>query len=504
MINRYPSIQRVLDKADQLFDQPIPVNNGKLVSSALSHHLYLGDRFYTIGIGGLHSVDGDGSWEADDKHDLIDIDVASYYPAIMLTQKYGPRHWGDKFQEVYKSIVDRRLVAKRSGDKTTAAVLKIVANGTYGKTADVYSSLFDPWVTVHVTVTGQLALLVLIAMLHDRGITTVSANTDGLTVLAPKPPGGQRRPVVEVVEEWENLTGFEMEYTQYSKVMQLDVNNYIALTTDGKLKTKGRFQAPQPGHHDLRHSPNFNICALAIQEYIKTGRPLESSIYACSDINQFILTQQVKGNWTTSWRGNSLGKMLRWYKSTREDAAPIYRHPGEDVKGNEGVVANSNSAIPLENLPDEFPGDMDYNWYIETAQDWLTRMSRAKIEGINRKAQEVIEQGLHPVIMDLDSKRRSRARPPIGTVDFSSMTDDQVLGVMTGRGVIARVDSHNQTLGIYKTDRDYPSKTRPKILKDHRFELVYGGAVRLGTVFKEIEGNWEGYYTEAEMNKVVG
>jgi len=64
----------------------------------------------------------------------------------------------------------------------------------------------------------------------------VSANTDGVTVLALI---ADRARVEEVVSEWERVTGLEMEYTEYAALHQKDVNNYCALTTTGTLKTKG-------------------------------------------------------------------------------------------------------------------------------------------------------------------------------------------------------------------------------------------------------------------------
>lgn len=503
-LTKYPSLQRVLDLSSKFYDKPIPVLYDRLAKGAMDATFYLGDRFYRLGVGGLHSVDGAGTWLAGDHGCMYDIDVASYYPNIMVTQNLWPRHWvGERSDigKVFSNMLERRLKAKKEGDKVTNAVFKIVLNGTYGKTSDPFSALCDPWVTASVTIIGQMSLLVLIAMLHDRNVSVVSANTDGITVWFKSNQGSQKKIMEEVVDEWDKLTGFEMEYTQYQSLMQLDVNNYLALTTDGKLKTKGRFSAVD---NDLRHTPNHLIVAKAIQAKVKHGIPIESTIYCSTNIQDFLLTQQVKGDFTTSWKGHPLGKMLRWYKSNSLDAAPIMRHPGKGDLGNEGVVGNADNANPLENLPSKFPLDVDYHWYINKAYDLYNRAVLPKTPGGNRVANELIESGLHPALVDPDKRPRSRARPPIGSVDFSSIANNQKIGVLTGEGIIAQVNAEGETVCLFRVSKPYPTKTRPKILKDCGFELIYGAVVPMGigtSVEITKETNLDEYYTPAELKR---
>jgi hypothetical protein len=42
---------------------------------------------YTMGMGGLHSVEKSVSYYSDDNHILKDVDVESYYPRIILNLK---------------------------------------------------------------------------------------------------------------------------------------------------------------------------------------------------------------------------------------------------------------------------------------------------------------------------------------------------------------------------------------------------------------------------------
>ena len=183
---RYPTLNKVIETGNKIFNRQIHIIDYKIAKGSLNDTIYIGDRWYQMGIGGLHSVDGPGAWIPAANEKMKDIDVRSYYPEMMLTQKLSPRHWIvegiDYFQAAYAPIVTKRVEAKINGDKILAERLKIVVNGTFGKTNDPFSALYDPYVMASVTVTGQLGLLALIAMLTDIGATVVSANTDGVTV----------------------------------------------------------------------------------------------------------------------------------------------------------------------------------------------------------------------------------------------------------------------------------------------------------------------------------
>lgn len=74
--------------------------------------IQIGSSIYRMGIGGLHSTEECISHIADENTLLIDRDVASYYPSIILNQRLYPKHLGENFLKVYESIVKRRLAAK--------------------------------------------------------------------------------------------------------------------------------------------------------------------------------------------------------------------------------------------------------------------------------------------------------------------------------------------------------------------------------------------------------
>ena len=69
---------------------------------------------YRMGIGGLHSSETSIAHVADDEYILLDKDVTSYYPYIILNLGLAPQHLGEQFLDVYRTIVDRRIEAKRA------------------------------------------------------------------------------------------------------------------------------------------------------------------------------------------------------------------------------------------------------------------------------------------------------------------------------------------------------------------------------------------------------
>ena len=76
-----------------------------------------------------------------DEGKFLNIDVASYYPALMIEYGYGSRNMAnpDKFRE----IRDLRLKYKAEKNPLQAP-LKIVINGTYGAMKDKFNNLYDP------------------------------------------------------------------------------------------------------------------------------------------------------------------------------------------------------------------------------------------------------------------------------------------------------------------------------------------------------------------------
>lgn len=350
-------------------------NKGKMPDKKSKMKFVIGTTTYTVGIGGIHSNEKSVRHVTDEEYIVREYDVAAYYPFIILNNKLAPKHLGTPFLKIYRNIVNLRLDAKakaskykREGDLEKHAhydaineSLKITINGSFGKLGSKWSCLYAPDLMMQVTITGQLSLLMLIERLENAGIGVISANTDGIVV---KMPRSLESVAEDIVLEWEIDTGYTLEPNDYVSLNSRDVNNYVGITSKGS-KGKGAFAPQGDPFYRLRSNPTNEICTTAVKEFLSTGVPVEQTILDCKDIRQFITIRTVNGGALKG--GKLIGKAIRWYYGANELDAIFY-----STNGNK--VPRSDGAVPLMRLPDQMPGDIDFDWYIAEAKDMLKQV----------------------------------------------------------------------------------------------------------------------------------
>lgn len=358
----------------------------------------IGGSVYNLGMGGLHSKEKKAAHYASEEIVIADNDVESFYPRIILNQKLFPPHLGEAFLQVYNQIVETRIhakaeaaKAKKAGDrasakkwKTIADSLKIVINGLFGKLGNKYSTVYAPQLMLQVTITGQLVLLMLIEMLEDAGISVISGNTDGIVSKYRK---DRHNEVRAIIAAWEKRTNFKTEETQYIGVFSRDVNSYIAIKCaqdkktgawlrtpaqdpearflDEKLgcKTKGAFSERGSALNSiLSKNPEVLVCTDAVVQFLTNGIPLAKTITECKDVRRFVAVKNVKGGGEKN--GLYLGKVVRWYYPKGETGHIAY-------VGSGNKVGKTDGARPLMDLPEQFPDDVNYDWYINEAVEML-------------------------------------------------------------------------------------------------------------------------------------
>ena len=353
-------------------------NGGKVVipKELAKKKISIGDGIYRMSIGGLHSSEECVSYRSDENFVLIDKDVASYYPAILLNERLYPKNLGPIFSTVYRTLVEKRLEAKRNAQAvkrasgpteeynrwvTEAESRKIFVNGLFGKLGNPYSLVYSPELMIQVTVTGQLAILMLVEALENYGIRVVSANTDGVCVFTNRERLDR---VNSVIKEWETTTGFVMEETEYSSLHIRDVNDYIAIKADGhSTKIKGVYG---PGLTRLEKNPVASICVDAVVDCLTLDADIESTVRCCTDVTKFLSVRKVTGG--AVWRGQPLGRVVRWYYTNDLVGDAIY------YKTNGNQVGTTEGAHPMMRLPDPtegMPDDLDYEWYIDRSHNIL-------------------------------------------------------------------------------------------------------------------------------------
>lgn len=354
--------ERLLYMIERLEAEEFLLKNGSPILPTWLENtvIQIGNGEYKVGIGGLHSQHDK---KLEYKGFLIsDFDVASYYPSIMLACGLTPNLSGNKgvlFLDAYRRIYERRVKAKREGDKAVADALKISLNGTFGKLGSPYSALYAPELMLAVTITGQLNLLMLIAeLVKIKGVEVLSANTDGVMVGYTDKT---RAKVLKVIDVNHKLTGFDYEETPYTKVAMKDVNNYVAITTSGKVKAKGLY-----ADAGLMKNPTMPICSKAVKLYLLDGTLPEVTIRNDSqEFIDFTAIRNVKGG--AEWHSELLGRVVRWYISTSPTRPIRYASNGNKVP-------KTDNAQPVMTLPEVAPQDIDYDWYIAEAYSMLEDM----------------------------------------------------------------------------------------------------------------------------------
>ena len=319
------------------------------------------------GSGGIHGLGFTGVLEADDKHKIIDIDVSSYYPTLVVENNFIPKHLDNEvFSKVFSNIIKTRLRSKKLKKESQfhdllQSVLKLSINGTYGNFNNKYSWLYDPFCTLQVTINGQFILTELTEKLINNGISVYYQNTDGITC---KVPVEKEQVLKDIVTSIENKFRLEFEYTYFSKFIVRDVNNFIAVTDYGGVKQKGWF-VTKPNIED---SHNYLVIKKAIYEYFVNNKDPYEFIRNHDNIYDFCLSEKPSKKFDVYWGNDQIQRLNRYYISRR--GKRIYKISNDNKKSSLQDVANW--AVQLLNKYEDKPMDdyhIDYTFYISKCRN---------------------------------------------------------------------------------------------------------------------------------------
>lgn len=319
--------------------------------------------------GGLHGAIAQYAGEGY----FINVDVESYYPAEMIAHELLSRNVQDPSK--FKGIRDHRIELKHAKDPRQKA-LKLVVNGTYGASKDKFNALYDPRQANMVCVNGQLMLIDLMhKLVRDVGAEIIQSNTDG--VLIRMPDGFDGGPdafydrVDDVAYEWEHRTGMGLEFDEFTRVYQKDVNNYVLVAADGSMKTKGAYvKKLGPLDYDLA------VVNKALVEFMVHGVPVEDTIAADDDLIDYQRVVKVSGKYKYGVHGHErlTDRCFRVFASTRESDGMIGRVKAGKAKPEKFGNTSEHSFIDNGDVHDKkCPGYLDKGWYIQLAKTRLAQ-----------------------------------------------------------------------------------------------------------------------------------
>lgn len=264
---------------------------------------------YSVGVGGIHSVNKPEIIIPKEDEMLIDIDVASLYPSMLIEYEFYPKHLGPEFLEVYKQIKDERIEAKHNGNKVKNETLKLALNGLSGNLQNEHNFCYSPFAVMQIRINGQLLLLMLAEKLTQLGCRIVQANTDGLFVLLKKDVYSK---VNNVCREWEQLTKLTLEEERFKAMYQYAINDYFAITEDDKVKEKGMFITTVK----LGKGLTPKIIPKAVINFFKNGVSVEETIKGCQDIRDFLMSEKTGKQWHVEYNNKEQQRTNRFYAST--------------------------------------------------------------------------------------------------------------------------------------------------------------------------------------------
>ena len=245
-----------------------------------------------FGLGGVHGARSTKVYEANEEMIIMTSDVTSFYPNLAIRNKWAPAHLPkEEFCNLYEWFFEERKKIPKKDPKNY--VYKIILNSTYGLSNDENSFLYDPEFTMRITINGQLSLTMLYEMICEEipNALPLMQNTDGLETMIPKQYEDK---YMEICRRWEKLTNLQLEHDKYSKIILGDVNNYIAITEDGKSKCKGRFEFANLAMHKNK---SFLVIPKAIHAYFVDGIKPEDFIKSNTNIFDFCGGVKIKGDW---------------------------------------------------------------------------------------------------------------------------------------------------------------------------------------------------------------
>jgi hypothetical protein len=355
---------------------------------------------YVYGVGGLHGSVKPSKYYSDDNYVIIEVDVASYYPNIAIKNGLYPQHLTDYFCEVYGSVYDQRVTAKKeikkgikiNYNKLIVSVFKLALNGSFGKSNSKYSFLYDPKFTMAITVNGQLLLTMLVERLCLRinSLEMLYANTDGICFKLLREDLDKMR---SICNKWEEITGLELEEDEYRGLIIRDVNNYLKIKAGENLKpsqeasnfydnnytihaTKGCFEVVKTKNGKISFAKNWSqiIVQKALYEYYVNGIDVRQTILNSNDILDFCLlyknsfsptTQSaIEGHMAYNDKLIKLNKYTRYFVSN--DGGKLLKINAANPEKKDNVHKNYKCTVYNEHKENISIEDLNvnYNYYI--------------------------------------------------------------------------------------------------------------------------------------------
>lgn len=393
--NTIPNIdwQYIPLEITEFFDQVIDksISDDDLEGSKLD--IMIGNVPSVIAFGGIHGAVNNIRIASDDNNVILNYDVSSLYPSIVLNYNYVSRAIPSK--DLYEEVYHNRLKAKKEGNKAIANAYKLILNTFYGAMNNQYNELYDPSYNLATCITGQILLVELIYKLIEK-ITSfdgVQFNTDGIMFVINR---NEKQAVLDIIHSWEKQHNLIMEEDVIKQVIQRDVNNYVIELEDGHLKYKGGTLSDYNKKDSWKHN-SLAICAEAIVKKLVYDTDIAETILNCNDLSKFQMITKTGHTYTGTVRlidgeYTDIQRVNRVFAGNNPSLGAIYKTKSD---GKGGTRYDKVANCPLSTVVDGYDtftiDDINKQWYIDYAikkhNEFI--INKEEIKNANKKRKSI-------------------------------------------------------------------------------------------------------------------
>ena len=309
--------------------------------------------------GGVHGAVDRYIHACRDDEVLLMADVDQLYPSLMVYYNLLSRAVHEP--ERFRIILDTSLRLKAEKRKKEREPYKRICNITYGAMGDRFNAMYDPLHRRLVCIFGQLLLLDLIEKVESFA-EIVQSNTDGILVRIKR---ADMERFKATVKAWEERTMLRMSFDEFKRVIQKDVNNYVAIDYNGSYKSKGAYvKELGPLDNDLP------IVNKAVTDYIVYGIDPCDTVMASNKLIDFQKVVKVSHKYAYGvWNGERLmDKTFRVFASQRLEDGIIGKCKTEGATVEKFANTPDKCFICNESVTDvAIPSYLDKTWYVDLA-----------------------------------------------------------------------------------------------------------------------------------------
>ena len=332
----------------------------------------LSNVVYSVGVGGIHSIHTPKIFHPTADEHIGHSAATSMYPSLLIKYKWGPRHLGKLFCDIFEDIYYERIEAKRTGQKIKNLFLKIVLNSPTGKMQQEVSWMYDPFNVFKIRINGQLILLMLVDRLLELGCEIIQVNTDGVVYRAKN---NLKDGIERAISEVEQITQLGFEVDEYEAFYQYAINDYFGVLKGGEIEEKGMFITKTKLGKGLAPV----VIPKAVMNYFVHKIPVTETIEKDKDIRDFLMSQAVDKKFKVIHGDKPVQRINRFYASTNGEY--LYKDNPEDGRDRTNML--TKSGVTILNKFDDTPIEdrkINYRYYTSEAKKIIADFTEQQLE----------------------------------------------------------------------------------------------------------------------------